>query len=73
METVDRREVMEWTQVATIAGLIVVLFGWLKLDIRDLRVEMRTGFDRVVELGQRVARIEGHLGIGNTEAWNTEA
>ncbi len=58
---------MDWTQVATIAGLIVVLFGWLKLDIRDLRVEMRTGFDRVVELGERVARIEGNLGIRETD------
>ena len=59
---------MDWTQVATIAGLIVVLFGWLKLDIRDLRVEMRAGFDRsdgrLNDLCRRVARIEGTLGTG---------
>ena len=63
---------MGWSQVATIAGLIIVLFGWLKLDIRDLRVEMREGFGRtdgrLNNLCRRVARIEGHLGIGNTEA-----
>ena len=59
---------MDWSQIATIAGLIIVLFGWLKLDIRDLRVEMRAGFDRLNDQGERLARIEGHLGIGNTEA-----
>ena len=63
---------MEWSQFATIAGLMIVLFGWLKLDIRDLRTEMRDGFSRtdgrLNDLGERVARIEGHLGIGNTEA-----
>lgn len=59
---------MEWSQFATIAGLMIVLFGWLKFDIRDLRVEMRAGFDRLNDLCRRVARIEGHLGIGNTEA-----
>ena len=63
---------MDWSQIATIAGLIIILFGWLKLDIRDLRVEMRAGFDRtdgrLNDLDQRVARIEGHLGTGGTEA-----
>lgn len=63
---------MDWTQVATIAGLIVVLFGWLKLDIRDLRIEMRAGFDRtdsrLNDHGERLARIEGHMGIGSSEA-----
>lgn len=62
---------MDWSQIATIAGLIIVLFGWLKLDIRDLRVEMRAGFDRtdgrLNDQGERLARIEGHLGIGSTE------
>ena len=63
---------MDWSQIATLAGLIIVLFGWLKLDIRDLRVEMRSGFDRtdgrLSDLGERVARIEGHLDIRETEA-----
>ena len=59
---------MDWSQAITIAGLIIVLFGWLKLDIRDLRQEMRAGFDRLNDHGERLARIEGHLGIGRTES-----
>ena len=63
---------MDWSQIATIAGLIIVLFGWLKFDIRDLRVEMRAGFDRTEgrlnDQCKRLARIEGHLGIGNSKA-----
>ena len=63
---------MEWSQFATIAGLMIVLFGWLKLDIRDLRREMRDGFTRAYsrlnDHGERLARIEGHLGVGNREA-----
>lgn len=48
---------MDWSQFAAMAGLMMILFGWLKLDIRDLRMTV----DR---LCRRVARIEGHLGIG---------
>ena len=63
---------MDWSQFATIAGLMIVLFGWLKLDIRDLRQEMRAGFtstdSRLNDHGERLARIEGHLGIGRTES-----
>ncbi len=59
---------MDWSQFAAIAGLMVVLFGWLKLDIRDLRVEMRSLSDRLNDMCRRVARIEGHLGVGSTEA-----
>lgn len=59
---------MDWSQFAAIAGLMVVMFGWLKLDIRDLRVELRSLSDRLNDMCRRVARIEGHLGIASTEA-----
>ena len=59
---------MDWGQFAGMAGLMLVLFGWLKLDIRDLRVAVDRLSGRVAGQGERLARIEGHLGIGNTEA-----
>lgn len=54
---------MDWGQFAGLAGLILVMFGWLKLDIRDLRVAVDRLVDRVGGRGERLARIEGQLGI----------
>lgn len=54
---------MDWGQFAGLAGLILVMFGWLKLDIRDLRVAVDRLVDRVGGQGERLARIEGQLGI----------
>lgn len=54
---------MDWGQFAGLAGLMLVLFGWLKLDIRDLRVAVDRLVERVSGQGERLARIEGRLGI----------
>ena len=54
---------MDWGQFAGLAGLMTVLFGWLKLDIRDLRVAVDRLVDRVGSQGERLARIEGQLDI----------
>ncbi|MCY3924306.1 MAG: hypothetical protein OXG52_02150 [bacterium] len=54
---------MDWGQFAGLAGLMVMLFSWLKLDIRDLRAVVGRVSDRLGRLEVRVARIEGHLGI----------
>ena len=54
---------MDWGQFAGLAGLILVMFGWLKLDIRDLRVAVDRLVDRVGGQGERLARIEAQLGI----------
>ncbi|MCY3785896.1 MAG: hypothetical protein OXG47_04115 [bacterium] len=54
---------MDWGQFAGLAGLMVMLFSWLKLDIRDLRAVVGRVSDRLGRLEGRVARIEGHLGI----------
>ncbi len=54
---------MDWGQFAGLAGLMMVLFGWLKLDIRDLRVAVDRLVDRVGSQGERLARIEGQLDI----------
>ncbi len=54
---------MDWGQFAGLSGLMLVLFGWLKLDIRDLRVAVDRLVDRVGGHGERLARIESQLGI----------
>ena len=54
---------MDWGQFAGLAGLLLVLFGWLKLDIRDLRVAIDRLVDRAGRQAERLARIEGQLGI----------
>ena len=54
---------MDWGQFAGLAGLMLVLFGWLKLDIRDLRVAVDRLVDRVGSQGERLARMKGQLGI----------
>lgn len=54
---------MDWGQFAGLAGLMLVLFGWLKLDIRDLRVAVDRLVDRVGGQGERLARIKGQLGL----------
>lgn len=54
---------MDWGQFAGLAGLMMVLFGWLKLDIRDLRVAVDRLVDRMGGQVERLARIEGQLGI----------
>ncbi len=50
---------MDWGQFAGLAGLMLVLFGWLKLDIRDLRAAVDSLSDRLSALAERVSRIEG--------------
>ncbi|MDE0652148.1 MAG: hypothetical protein OXI26_00645 [bacterium] len=59
---------MDWGQFAGLAGLMLVLFGWLKLDIRDLRVAVDRLVERVSGQGERLARIEGQLGISEPTA-----
>ncbi|MCY3805801.1 MAG: hypothetical protein OXG91_04800 [bacterium] len=59
---------MDWGQFAGLAGLMVMLFSWLKLDIRDLRTTVDRVIDRLGGLEGRVARIEGHLGINEPTA-----
>ncbi|MDE0196288.1 MAG: hypothetical protein OXP08_12135 [bacterium] len=54
---------MDWGQFAGLSGLMLVLFGWLKLDIRDLRVAVDRLVDRVGGHGEQLARIESQLGI----------
>lgn len=56
---------MDWGQFAALAGLMMMLFGWLKLDIRDLRAAVDRLSDRLNGQGERLARIEGHLGVGD--------
>ena len=44
-----------------LALLIIGLFGWLKADISGLRAEIRDLGNRIGQVEQRVARIEGAL------------
>ncbi|MDE0196289.1 MAG: hypothetical protein OXP08_12140 [bacterium] len=61
---------MDWGQFAGLSGLMLVLFGWLKLDIRDLASEMRSGFaqvnERLRDHGERLARLEERAGPGGS-------
>ena len=54
---------MDWGQFAGLAGLMMLLFGWLKFDIRDLKAALDRMCERLGRLEGRVARIEGRLGV----------
>ncbi len=57
---------MDWGQFAGLSGLMLVLFGWLKLDIRDgfARVYERLANvdERLRDHGERLARLEERAG-----------
>jgi hypothetical protein len=46
---------------AIVGGLLLLVLGWIKLDLVKLSDKIDTLSQRITELAERVSRIEGRL------------